>query len=96
MERHLVAQDDKTLIDYAVITTDELKALADECSVQRDAGMSGDGDMKVLAHVNGWVIEDWCNRNGVVWAEFMRDPSIQTKFINDPCNKPFRVWQGRV
>lgn len=38
MERHLVAVDDKTMIDYAVVQTSKLRQLADACRDQREAG----------------------------------------------------------
>jgi hypothetical protein len=50
----------------------------------------------VLAHVDAWICEDWCNRKGVLWRDFMRDPQVQADFLNDPANAPFRVYQGRI
>jgi hypothetical protein len=38
MERHLVAVDNRTMIDYAVVETSKLKQLADACREQREAG----------------------------------------------------------
>lgn len=96
MERHLVAVDDKTMIDYAVVQTSKLRQLADACRDQREAGQSGDEDIKVLAHVDAWICEDWCNRKGVLWRDFMRDPQVQADFLNDPANAPFRVYRGYV
>lgn len=53
-------------------------------------------DMKLAASVDGAVIMDWCNKRGVGWDVFFRDPALQTRFLDDPDNKAFRVWQGRI
>jgi hypothetical protein len=52
--------------------------------------------MPVLAHVPGILIEDYCNRNGVTFADFMRDQEHVKRFLNDPAIEHFRVKKGRV
>lgn len=74
-------QDLDTLIQYAK-----------EKSEQHTSG----GDMKHVARVEQTVIIDWCNKRGVTWAQFMRDESLQTAFLDDPANAPFRIWKGRI
>jgi hypothetical protein len=96
MERHLTVKDSNTLVDYAVKSVDELKQLADACKQQREAGLTGDSDMKVLAHVDGFLIEKWCNERGVTFYQFMRDLDMQNAFLNSPEIQPFRVYKGRV
>jgi len=38
MERQLVAVDNKTMVDYAIVQTSQIKQLADACREQREAG----------------------------------------------------------
>lgn len=42
------------------------------------------------------VVEGWCARHGYTYADFMRQQDVVRSFLNDPANKPFRVWNGRV
>ena len=46
--------------------------------------------------VDGWVINDWCVKQGIAFAEFMRDQKLQTRFVEDPANAAFRIWEGKL
>lgn len=74
----------------------DLDALAKHCADLRSVGAgNGKGD-KLCMSVDGWVINDWCVKKGITFAEFMRDQSLQTRFVEDPDNAAFRVWEGRL
>lgn len=70
--------------------------LLDTCKALHNEGLTGDPEMPVLAHVPGILIEDYCNRNGVTFAEFMRDQEHVKRLLNDPAIEHFRVKKGRV
>lgn len=38
----------------------------------------------------------WCNDNGVKYQEFLSDPNIMRRFLNDPDNKAWLTRPGRV
>jgi hypothetical protein len=77
------------------VSGEDLDTLATHC---REAGENQQHgtDMKLAARVDGAVIMDWCNKRGIAWDVFMRDSSLQKKFLDDPHNSAFRVWKGRI
>lgn len=80
----------------ATIDKRVLQAQAEHCKALRSAGFGNGKDDKLAMSVDGWVINDWCVKKGVTFAEFMRDQKLQTRFVEDPDNAAFRVWEGRV
>lgn len=95
MRREMIVQGEN-IIDLTSETLDNLRVVSDHCQRLRSSGLTGDKDMRVLAHVPGFMIEKWCNDHGITFAAFMRDNEIQTKMLNDPDMKAFRVYEGRV
>lgn len=75
---------------------DDLKAVADHCAGLRGVGATGTSEWKVAAKVPGIFIMQYCNLNGITWAEFMREPKHADRLLSDPSLKAFRVWEGRV
>lgn len=73
-----------------------LDAQAEHCKALRSAGFGNGKDDKLAMSVDGWVINDWCVKKGITFAEFMRDQKLQTRFVEDPANAAFRVWEGRL
>lgn len=52
--------------------------------------------MRVLAVIPDIIIQQYCNEQGVSYAEFMRNPDHANRMINDPALSGFRVSRGRV
>lgn len=84
--------------DVALLEMDRSDAntVAEHCKALHNAGLTGDGDMKLAMSVPGWFIVDWCNKKGITIARFMREQSVQTRFLEDPELSMFRVWKGRI
>lgn len=78
------------------ISAAELQAHKDRAEALRNGRHIGQDDMRLAATVPGFVIADWCNKRGIGFDEFMRNPKLAESFLNDPDNKAFRVWEGRV
>lgn len=74
----------------------DVEPLIEQNKALQRAGATGIGDMRLAARVDGIVIEAYCTRNGITFAEFMHNAEHQRLFLNDPDNAAFRVWQGRV
>lgn len=74
----------------------DLDALAKHCADMRAIGAGNGKDDKLCMSVDGWVINDWCVKHGVTFADFMRDRRMQTRFIEDPDNAAFRIWEGKL
>ena len=53
-------------------------------------------DFRLLAHIDGWVIEKWCADNRYTFDQFTRDDKIRAEMLNDPAMSAFRIWRGRV
>jgi hypothetical protein len=52
--------------------------------------------MRHLATIPGILIQQYCNDNGVSFAQFMRQPEHANRMLNDPALSAFRVHTGRV
>lgn len=74
----------------------DVDAVAEHCKAQRNLGAGNGKDEKLAMSVPGWVINDWCVKKSITFAEFMRDQRVQTRFIDDPDNAAFRIWTGKV
>ena len=86
------AQDDKLVIERA----ERFDGLLDTCKAMHNEGLHGDKDMPLYAHVPGVLVEDYCNRNGITFRDFMCDQAHVKRFLNDPAIAHFRVAPGRV
>jgi hypothetical protein len=53
-------------------------------------------DFRLLAHIDGWVIEEWCKKNRYTFDQFTRDPKVRAEMLNDPDMSAFRIWRGKV
>ncbi len=85
--------DDDTDVHFHGTPGEDLDKVIQWCAEQKDP----DGaNFKHAARVDGAVIMDWCNKRGITWARFFRDETLQTQFLNDPENAPFRIWKGVV
>jgi len=89
--------DANTVTTVASVSKADVDLVASHCAALRSAGhtTTGEGD-KLAMSVPGWVINDWCTRKGITFREFMRDRPMQDRFLSDPDNAAFRVWQGRI
>jgi hypothetical protein len=83
------------LIDTVEYTREEVQHLIRMNELKLASGQATANDVYELATIPGEFIEHWCAVNGIAWADFMSNPSIQTDFINSEFAKPFRVWKGK-
>ncbi|MCF2133874.1 MULTISPECIES: hypothetical protein [Mycetohabitans] len=70
--------------------------LVDTCKALHNSGLHGDKNMPLYAHVPAVFIEDYLNRTGITFAEFMAEQSHIKRFLNDPALAYFRVSTKRV
>lgn len=95
MKRRMLLQDGQ-LVDVAEVPLDDLRSVADHCGRLRSAGLTGTKHLRCLAIVPGFLIEKYCNDNGITFQEFMGSPEHETRMLNDPALAHFRVHEGRV
>lgn len=70
--------------------------VADVCKALQNEGITGTKEMRHLAEFPGFVIEQYCNLNGVTWDEWMQNPVHARRMLNDPDLAYFRVHRGTV
>jgi hypothetical protein len=88
--------DDDKLIAVTSVDKADLDALAKHCADMRAAGEGNGKDDKLAMRADTFTITAWCERKGVTWKQFFRTPELIDRFIMDPDNAAFRVWQGRL
>lgn len=54
-------------------------------------GINGSKEMRHRAHFPAVIVEAYCNRAGITFAEFMRDPAHARRMVNDRDLSGFRV-----
>jgi hypothetical protein len=81
---------------YAVKRTEDVSGLIESIKQRRTAGGVGSKEMRLAAEFPATVIENYINRIGITFAEFMADSSHATRLLNDPDLKGFRIWEGRA
>lgn len=74
----------------------DLDILAKHCSDLRAIGAGNGKDEKLAMSCDGFTIQAWCDKKGVTWRNFFNNPELQNRFIEDPDNAAFRVWQGKL
>lgn len=89
-EVHLVEQG------LVIERTENVRDVLELSKAMHNEGLHGHKEMPLYANVPGVLIEDYCNRNGVTFADFMGDQAHVRRFLNDPAIAHFRVWPGRV
>lgn len=96
MKSDVISVDEDHLAFVNEITHAELQAYKDRAAALRNGGHKVSKEFKLAASVPAFVVYDWCNKRGITHDEFMRNPKLADAFLNDPDNKAFRIWEGRV
>jgi len=95
MKRELLIVDD-LIVDQTKADLDDLRSVSDHCKRLQSSGLTGDKEVRHLATIPAFLVEKWLNDHGIAFQEFMRDPKLQTRMLNDPALAYFRVSPGRV
>jgi hypothetical protein len=85
--------------DETVVThTERFDGLLELNAEMRNTGQYFDDPNygKHVANIPGIIIEGYCLRNGVSWAEFFADQKHIKAILNDPQFAYFRVAPGKV
>lgn len=92
----IVHADANTVTTITAANKADVDYVADHCAALRAAGIVGSKDERLAMTAPTWVVNDWCTRKGINFRTFMNDRKLQERFVNDPDNKAFRVWEGRL
>ena len=88
----MALDEDKIIVS----SVQDAQPILDFCRDKRSSGKVGSSEMKHAASFPQVVIENYMNRTGVSWGEFLRDKTHIRRLLSDPDLKHFRVWDGRV
>jgi hypothetical protein len=62
----------------------------------REAGQTGDKDMRHAAKIPWIVSENWRKARGISFHELMGNPAIAAAFLNSEEAAPYRIWSGKI
>lgn len=78
------------------VRTQDCTPIADRAYAMHKEGMHGSKELKLAATIPNIIIEKYMNERGVSFAEVIGNDVHMRNIVNDPDNKMFRVWPGRI
>lgn len=72
------------------------KAAVEACKELHNAGAFGSKEMRYYGEVTPFMLQKYCDKNGVRWDEAMQNPEHFRRILNDPENSYMRVYKGRI
>lgn len=83
--------------DRIVVTRSQnVGAIVDRAKALSNEGFHGRPDARVMASIPGVVIEHYLTLQGKTLRDWMTDPGLRKKFLNDPDYADLRIWKGRA
>ena len=74
----------------------DIDALAKHCGDLRSVGAGNGKEWKHCMSADSFTIQKWCDIRGVTWREFHNNSELRDRFIDDPDNRAFRIWEGKL
>ena len=71
-------------------------AVRDACVENHNAGNFGSKDIRYYGEVTPLMLQTYCDKTGVTYAEAFRDPVHFRRILNNPENSAMRVYKGRI
>lgn len=83
--------------DLTVERAQDVEPILDLAKAAHNEGLNvtGQGD-KWAACFPAVIVENYCNRNGITFAQWMQEPYHVKVMLNDPALAAFRPWKGKV
>jgi hypothetical protein len=79
-----------------IAQTQDCTPIAERAKRLHNAGEHGSSDMKHAATIPDVILEKYMNEHRVSYAELMSNPEHFRRICNDPDNKMFRIWPGKL
>lgn len=76
--------------------TQDCTVIAEHAQALHREGFHGSSDFKHAASIPAIFVEDYCNRNNLLFSEFMSNPEHIKRLANDPALAHFRIWKGKL
>ena len=93
MLSHLNVQDDGLIV---VKSMQDVQPILQTVKEKVEVGDVGTKDMKHAATIPMVIIENYMNRVGLTFQEFLRDKEHIKCLLNDKSLEGFRIWKGAV
>lgn len=93
IDRNMQLESDGSLTVSAV---EDVSGVIETCKSLQSVGLVGSNEMKHAAALPRVVVEDWCQKRGITFADWMRDNKFVREMLNDPNLSSFRIWKGQV
>ena len=93
MLSHLNVQDDGLIV---VKSMQDVQPILQTVKEKVEVGDVGTKDMKHAATIPMVIIENYMNRVGLTFQEFLRDKEHIKCLLNDKSLAGFRIWKGAV
>lgn len=79
-----------------IAQTQDCTPIAERAKALHNAGEFGSSEMRHAATIPDVILEKYMNEHRVSYAELMSNPEHFRRICNDPDNKMFRIWPGRL
>ena len=93
MLSHLSVQNDGLIV---VKSMQDVQPILQTVKEKVEVGDVGSKDMKHAATIPMVIIENYMNRVGLTFQEFLRDKEHIKCLLNDKSLEGFRIWKGAV
>lgn len=93
MLSNLSVQDDGLIV---VKSMQDVQPILQTVKEKVEVGDVGSKDMKHAATIPMVIIENYMNRVGLTFQEFLRDKEHIKCLLNDKSLEGFRIWKGAV
>lgn len=70
--------------------------IAEYAKALHNEGHHGSSEMRHAAKIPLVIVEKYCNERGITFEEFMGDEKHLKHVVENPDNKMFRIWTGRI
>jgi hypothetical protein len=94
MEMHstIHSQDDLMIVK----SMQDVQPIMEDCKQRVEAGATGSSELKHAAQIPMVIIENYMNRLGISFNEFLHNKEHVRTMLNDKSLEAFRIWKGAV
>ena len=92
VQTRYLEEDDKVIVQR----WQNVGAIVDYAKACHNQGFHGGPDHKVVATIPPVAIEHFLNVQKKTLRDWITDPGLRQKFLNDPDYGDLRIWKGRV
>lgn len=79
-----------------VSRSQDVSAILDFAKAAHNEGKTGRDGGRYVATIPPVVIEHYCNTKGITFKQWVSDPEVRRRFLNDPDYSYLRIWKGKV